>query len=378
VLSLWFLFFVCRLRRPRRPPTMSLIASRSSSAIQTQSRLSAPVQSALLLRTSVPLRSFSSNRYSSARGNQQPQATRSTASSWSLLGALAGSVAVGLGVALAEDKKGAVDYNAVRKDIAAILDKEDWDDGSLGPVFVRLAWHASGTYDKATNSGGSDGATMRFEPESTDGANKGLQYARAFLQPIKDKYPGISYGDLWTLAGVVAIEEMGGPTIPWRPGRRDVDNKNTVPPNGRLPDAAQAQDHIRNIFYRMGLNDQEIVALAGAHSLGRCHRDRSGFEGPWTRAPTTFSNEYFRLLLEEKWTERKWNGPRQFQDSTGELMMLPADIAFIQDPEFRKWVEKYKSDDNLFRQHFAAAFTKLLELGCKNLASQPFKFAEAS
>jgi len=359
-------------------PKMSLVVSRSSTALQAPSRFSAPVQSALLLRTSVPLRPFfSSNRYSSARVNQQQQATRSASTRWGLLGALASSVAVGLGVALAEAKKDAVDYNAVRKDIAAILDKEDWDDGSLGPVFVRLAWHASGTYEKATNAGGSDGATMRFEPESTDGANKGLQYARAFLQPIKDKYPGISYGDLWTLASVVAIEEMGGPKIPWRSGRRDADNK-SVPPNGRLPDAAQAQDHIRYIFYRMGFNDQEIVALAGAHSMGRCHRDRSGFEGPWTRAPTTFSNEYFRLLLDEKWTERKWNGPRQFQDSTGELMMLPADLAFIQDSEFRKWVEKYKNDDNLFRQHFASAFTKLLELGCKNLAPQPFKFVEAS
>jgi cytochrome c peroxidase len=51
----------------------------------------------------------------------------------------------------------------------------------------------------------------------------------------------------------------------------------------------------------MGFNDQEIVALSGAHALGRCHRDRSGFDGPWSHSPTTFSTEYFRLLLEEKW-----------------------------------------------------------------------------
>ena len=52
---------------------------------------------------------------------------------------------------------------------------------------------------------------------------------------------------------------------------------------------------IRDIFYRMGFNDQEIVALAGAHALGRCHADRSGFDGPWTRSPTTFSNDYFKV-----------------------------------------------------------------------------------
>jgi catalase (peroxidase I) len=57
----------------------------------------------------------------------------------------------------------------------------------------------------------------------------------------------------------------------------------------------QAQDHLRIIFNRMGFNDQEIVALSGAHALG-CHTDRSGFEGPWQFSPTTFSNEYFRLL----------------------------------------------------------------------------------
>jgi len=82
-----------------------------------------------------------------------------------------------------------VDYAAVRRDIASILPKKEWDDGSLAPVFVRLAWHASGTYDKTSNHGGSEGGTMRFEPESTDGANAGLEKARAFLEPIKKKTP---------------------------------------------------------------------------------------------------------------------------------------------------------------------------------------------
>jgi cytochrome c peroxidase len=71
-------------------------------------------------------------------------------------------------------------------------------------------------------------------------------------------------------------------------------------------------------------NDQEIVALAGAHALGRCHPDRSGFEGPWTFSPTTLTNDFFKLLRDEKWVWRKWNGPKQYADKkTGTLMMLP-------------------------------------------------------
>lgn len=157
---------------------------------------------------------------------------------------------------------------------------------------------------------------------------------------------------------------MGGPKIQWRPGRIDHKDGTKSPPDGRLPDAAQGAQHIRDIFYRMGFNDQEIVALAGAHSLGRCHTDRSGFEGPWTFAPTTFSNEYFRLLLEEKWQVRRWKGPKQYEDvKTKSLMMLPADMAFIEDPEFRKYVVLYAKDGEKFANDFANAFAKLLELG---------------
>lgn len=124
------------------------------------------------------------------------------------------------------------------------------------------------------------------------------------------KFPWISYSDLWIIAGVVAIQEMQGPTIPWRPGRQDND-MSACTPDGRLPDATQGSKHLRDIFGRMGFDDQEIVALSGAHALGRCHPDRSGFEGPWTFSPTTLTNDYFRLLLEEKWYPRKWDGPKQ-------------------------------------------------------------------
>lgn len=85
------------------------------------------------------------------------------------------------------------DYQKVYNAIAARLEeKDDYDDGSYGPVLVRLAWHCSGTYDKETKTGGSNGATMRFAPESDHGANAGLKHARDFLEPIKRTF-SLSY-----------------------------------------------------------------------------------------------------------------------------------------------------------------------------------------
>lgn len=256
------------------------------------------------------------------------------------------------------------DVDAIKAEIAEILDKDDWDDGSLGPVFVRLAWHASGTYCAKTGDGGSDGATMRFAPESDFGANAGLNHARNFLEPIKEKYPEISYADLWILAGNTAIEEMGGPKIPFSLGRVDAADGSSCPPDGRLPDGDKFADHVRDIFYRQGFNDQEIVALVGGgHALGRCHPERSGFSGPWSRAPTTFSGEFFRELFENKWTHKKWNGPPQYEDPTGDLMMLETDMVMVTDPEFRKWSEIYYKDYDRFAKDFAAAWTKLTQNG---------------
>lgn len=130
-----------------------------------------------------------------------------------------------------------------------------------------------------------------------------------------EQFPWISYSDLWILSGVCAIQEMQGPTIPYRPGRLDKDMA-ACTPDGRLPDASQGNKHLRDIFYRMGFNDQEIVALSGAHALGRCHTDRSGFDGPWTFSPTVVTNDYYTLLLGEKWQWKKWNGPKQVRTYT--------------------------------------------------------------
>jgi cytochrome c peroxidase len=260
-----------------------------------------------------------------------------------------------------------VDYEKVADDIRAVIASAGpkYDDGSYGPLLVRLAWHCAGSYSKHDKTGGSQGAGMRFPPESDHGGNAGLHIARNLLEPIKKKYPGITYADLYTLAGTIAIAELNGPRAKWRPGRSDFPAAPTKPtPDGRLPDAAQGAKHVRDVFYRMGFSDQETVALLGAHALGRCHKDRSGFEGPWTNSPTMFTNDFYRLLLEQKWSERKWGGPRQYQDGpNGKLMMLPTDMGLVEDPDFRHWVKVYAEDEDLFFKDFAAAWTKLMELG---------------
>jgi len=108
---------------------------------------------------------------------------------------------------------------------------------------------------------------------------------------------------------------MGGPDIKFTPGRADFTDGKKAAPDGRLPDATRNSDHIRAIFYRMGFSDREIVALLGAHALGRCHEANSGFIGPWTHSPDVFSNDFYVQLLNVKWQKVTLpNGGWQFMD----------------------------------------------------------------
>jgi cytochrome c peroxidase len=287
-------------------------------------------------------------------------------------GAVMATGVVGL-MAFADDNE--VDYKAVEADLVALIESAgSYDDGSYGPLFIRLAWHSAGNYSKHDKTGGTNGASMRYAPESGHGGNAGLHIARDLLEGIKKKYPNLTYADLYSLAGTVAIEALGGPRPKWRPGRSDYAPKQVAPtPDGRLPDAGQGADHLRDIFYRMGFSDQEIVALSGAHALGRCHKDRSGFEGPWSFSPTMLDNSYFRLLEEETWTVRKWDGPLQYQDGSGKLMMLPSDMALTKDAAFHSWVKAYAADEEAFLSDFAKAWTKLMELGVERKPQPVFK-----
>ncbi|CAF4084380.1 unnamed protein product [Rotaria sordida] len=244
------------------------------------------------------------------------------------------------------------------------MEDKDYVDGNYGPLFIRMGWLASGTYSQNDSTGGSNGGCIRFEPQSTWPVNNGLDIARDRLESVYRDYPGLTYADLYTLAAAVAVEKMGGPTIKWRQGRVDFKNGKDSPPSNRLPSASQNAQTIRNIFNRMGFDDREIVALIGAHSLGRCHKNRSNFEGPWTLTPTTFSNEFFRGLLEDTWEERNWQGPTQFEDvQTKSLLRLPSDIILIEDPQFKIYVIEYANNGSQFATDFANAFEKLLELG---------------
>jgi cytochrome c peroxidase len=232
---------------------------------------------------------------------------------------------------------------------------------------------------------------MRFAHESDHGINAGLLAARNFLDSIKgtafqpqsaygtltdflEQFPWITYSDLWTLAAVTSIQEMQGPTIPWRPGRADRD-VSFCTPDGRLPDPSKESSHLRAIFGRMGFSDQEIVALSGAHALGRCHTDRSGYTGPWTFSPTVLTNDYFKLLVEEKWQWKKWDGPKQFEDTkTKTLMMLPTDMALVKDKRFRPFVEQYARDNDAFFRDFSNVVMKLFELGVPFTTSEEQRF----
>jgi hypothetical protein len=226
---------------------------------------------------------------------------------------------------------------------------------------------------------------MRFPPESTDDANKGLSivqatgcvffllslslFVYAFLQdllkPVKQQFPELSIADIWTFASCAAVKLAGGPSVEHRFGRSDDPDGRRCPLNGRLPDASKGADHVREVFGRMGFNDRETVALCGAHTLGRCHVVRSGYDGPWTRNPLKFDNQYFKNLMGLEWKVKKWDGPLQYVDVlTEELMMLPTDMALRTDDKFRVWAELYARDEQAFFDDFAAAYARLISLGC--------------
>eukprot|EP00270_Netrium_digitus_P006853 TRINITY_DN197_c0_g1_i3.p1 TRINITY_DN197_c0_g1~~TRINITY_DN197_c0_g1_i3.p1 ORF type:complete len:271 (+),score=49.75 TRINITY_DN197_c0_g1_i3:63-815(+) len=212
------------------------------------------------------------------------------------------------------------------------------------PIIVRLAWHSAGTFDVKSKTGGCTGS-LRNKEELAHGANAGLGWAVELMEVVKEKFPILSYADIYQLAGVVAVEITGGPEIEFHPGRKD---NFTSPEEGRLPDATKGVDHLRAVFGHMGLSDKDIVALSGAHTLGACHKGRSGFEGKWTHQPLEFSNDYFQILL---------------KGGVEGLLLLPTDEALLDDPIFKEYVELYAKDEDAFLKDYAEAHLSLSELG---------------
>lgn len=251
------------------------------------------------------------------------------------------------------------------------------------PLLIRLGWHDCGTYDKNIQEwpkrGGANGS-LHFEIELSHKANAGLVNALKLLQPIKDKYPNITYADLFQLASATAIEEAGGPVIPMKYGRLDAPKPEDCPPEGKLPDAGPPSPaaHLRDVFYRMGLTDKEIVALSGAHTLGRSRPERSGWgkpetkytkDGPgapggqsWTVEWLKFDNSYFKEIKEQR---------------DQDLLVLPTDAVLFEDPGFKVYAEKYAVDQDAFLKDYAEAHAKLSNLGAKFDPADGFSIADA-
>ena len=247
-------------------------------------------------------------------------------------------------------------------------------DGNLAPFFVMLAWHSAASYSSSTQQGGTDGANIRFPPESLWPQNQAVAPALRLLQHFRLQH-NISLADVITLAGVVAVEQVRGPSIPWRPGRTD-SSHSPLPPTltSRIPSPRSSQSALHHSFSSLSLTSREMVAVTGAHSLGRCHRALSGYDGQWTHRPHRFTADFFRLLVTEKWRPRHWDGPLQYEnvrqgadgrEESGGLMMLPSDMALLEQNDTRQWVERYADDEQLLFEDFSAAYSKLLELGVK-------------
>ena len=345
-----------------------------------------------------------------------------------------------------------VDYDALKKDIEDVmLDSQDWwpaDWGNYGGLFIRMAWHSAGTYRTGDGRGGTREGQQRFAPQNSWPDNGNLDKARRLLWPVKQKYgAAISWADLMILAGNVALESMGFETLGfsggrvdvWEPqenvywgsekewladeryeGDRELENPlaavqmgliyvNPEGPNGN-PDPVLAAHDIRETFGRMGMNDEETVALiAGGHTLGKTHGAgpadnvgvapegaaieeqgfgwkstyksgkgedaiTSGLEVIWTMTPTKWNQGYFNNLFSYEWELTKspaganqWvavNSEEIFPDAfdnskSHRPTMLTTDLSLRFDPAYEKISRNFMENPDAFDAAFARAWFKL-------------------
>lgn len=346
----------------------------------------------------------------------------------------------------------ALDYFELKKDIEKVLtESQDWwpaDYGNYGPLFIRMAWHSAGTYRTADGRGGSREGQQRFAPINSWPDNANLDKARRLLWPVKQKYgKKISWADLMVLAGNVALESMGFETIGFAGGREDVwepasnvywgkesewlaDERyygerelelplaavqmgliyvNPEGPNGN-PDPVAAAHDIRETFGRMGMNDEETVALiAGGHTLGKTHgaapgshmgpepeaapieeqglgwksdygtgvgKDAitSGLEVIWTATPTQWNHTYLSTLFAYEWELTKSPGgahqwvakdaaeifPDAFdKNKRHKPTMLTTDLSLRYDSAYAKISRRFLENPDEFNAAFARAWFKL-------------------
>ncbi|MGB0263683.1 MAG: catalase/peroxidase HPI [Opitutales bacterium] len=348
-----------------------------------------------------------------------------------------------------------LDLEAVKQDLTALMtDSQDWwpaDFGHYGPFMIRMAWHSAGTYRIADGRGGAGTGAQRFAPLNSWPDNGNLDKARLLLWPIKQKYgKQLSWADLMILAGNVALESMGFKTFGFSGGREDIwepeediywgkeaewlgDKRysgereleqplaavqmgliyvNPEGPNGN-PDPIAAAHDIRETFARMGMNDEETVALiAGGHTFGKTHGAAnpdeyvgpepaaagiaeqgmgwknsygsghgddtitSGLEVTWTSTPAQWSHGYFENLFGYEWELTKSPaGAHQWKpkgdagagtvpmahnkDKRIQPMMLTTDLALREDPAYRKISKHFHENPDAFADAFARAWFKL-------------------
>jgi len=345
-----------------------------------------------------------------------------------------------------------LDYAAIKKDLTAVMTQsQDWwpaDFGNYGPLFVRMAWHSAGTYRTGDGRGGTRSGMERFAPQNSWPDNTNLDKARRLLWPIKQKYGNkISWADLMILAGNVALESMGfttfgfgggrvdvwepethvywGPEKKWLADERYSDGRklenplaavqmgliyvNPEGPNGNPDPVASAKD-IRETFGRMGMNDEETVALiAGGHTFGKTHGAgpasnvgaepeaadieeqgfgwkssyksgkgtdaiTSGLEVTWTSTPAQWGYDYFNFLFAYEWELTKSPaGANQWVAKNAEAMvpdafdpkkkhkptMLTTDLAMRFDPAYEKISRRFLDNPQQFADAFARAWFKL-------------------
>lgn len=346
-----------------------------------------------------------------------------------------------------------LDFDALKKDLADLMtDSQDWwpaDYGHYGPFFVRMSWHSAGTYRTGDGRGGAGTGTQRFAPLNSWPDNVSLDKARRLVWPIKQKYGNkISWADLLVLAGNVGMETMGfksygfafGREDWWEPeediywgketewltnkrysGERDLENPlaavqmgliyvNPEGPDGN-PDPVASGVDIRETFARMGMNDEETVALvAGGHTFGKAHgagdpglvgadpeaapieqmgigwknglgdghgvhTTSSGIEGAWNATPTKWDMAYFDALFGYEWKLTKSPaGAQQWAAIGGEgtvpdahdpnakhsPMMTTADMAMRMDSTYEKISRHYHANPEIFHDAYARAWFKLL------------------
>ncbi|WP_445716744.1 catalase/peroxidase HPI [Flavobacterium sp.] len=345
-----------------------------------------------------------------------------------------------------------LDYFALKKDLAELMTQsQDWwpaDFGHYGPLMIRMAWHSAGTYRSGDGRGGSRAGQQRFAPLNSWPDNGNLDKARRLLWPIKQKYGNkISWADLMILAGNVALENMGFKTYGFAGGREDVwepeshvywgpetkwldDQRysegrklenplaavqmgliyvNPEGPNGN-PDPVLAAKDIRETFGRMGMNDEETVALiAGGHTLGKTHGAgdaklvgpdpeaasieeqglgwkssyksgkgtdaiTSGLEVTWTSTPAKWSHDYLKFLFKYDWElTTSPAGAKQWIAKTDDKIipdafdknkmhkpyMLTTDLSLRYDPIYEKISRRFLADEKAFNDAFARAWFKL-------------------